>query len=75
MTTSERTRVELLAALEELSRVQPNWRLGQTLANLAVVAGRMDPGGVWELEDAEALGAARELISESTAIPVCSVSA
>lgn len=64
MIKTEQTRVDLLAALAELSRVRPEWRLGQTLANLATVAGRVEPGGVWDLEDEEALAAARELLDQ-----------
>ena len=60
--TNEETRVELLAALAELGRAHPNWRLGQTLSNLAMAAGRLDAGGVWDLEDDEALAAARRLL-------------
>ena len=60
--TTEATRAELLAALGELGTMHPNWRLGQMLANLAMVAGRLDPGGAWDLEDDEALAAARELL-------------
>jgi hypothetical protein len=41
--------------------------MGQTLANLATTAGRLDAGGVWELEDDEALAAARRLIEEHAA--------
>jgi hypothetical protein len=65
MTDRERTRTELLAALGELSRARPDWRLGQTLANLAMTAGRLDVGAVWDLEDAEALIAARELLAQA----------
>jgi hypothetical protein len=64
MNAIEQTRSELLAALAELSRVRPEWRLGQTLANLAMTAGRLDAGGVWDLEDEEALAAARTLIQQ-----------
>jgi hypothetical protein len=64
MTTKEQTRLELLAALAELGRLRPEWRLGQTLANLATTAGRLDAGGVWDVEDEEALVAARELLSQ-----------
>jgi hypothetical protein len=64
MTTPEQTRAELLAALADLSRLRPEWRLGQTLANIAMTAGRMDAGGVWELEDDEALAAVRMLQSQ-----------
>jgi hypothetical protein len=55
MTTTEQTRAELLAALGESSRLRPEWRLDQTLANIAMTPGRLDAGGVWDLEDEEAL--------------------
>ena len=58
------TRIDLLGALSQLSQLCPEWRLGQTLANLVVTAGRLDPGGVWDLEDEEALTAARALIEQ-----------
>jgi len=64
MTTQEQTRADLLAALAELARSRPQWRLGQTVANLAMTAGRVDAGGVWNLEDEEALAAARQLLAE-----------
>jgi hypothetical protein len=64
MTNKEQVRADLLAALAELGRLRPEWRLGQTLANLAMTAGRMDAGGVWDLEDEEALAAARELLAQ-----------
>jgi hypothetical protein len=64
MTTPERTRAELLTALAELSRVRPGWRLGQTLANVAMTAGRLDAGGVWDLEDEEALAAVQVLVRQ-----------
>lgn len=64
MTACEQTRQELLAALAQLSRIRPEWRLGQTLANLATTAGRLDAGGVWDLEDEEALAAAKTLIEQ-----------
>jgi hypothetical protein len=64
MTVSEQTRLQLLAALTELSRIRPDWRLGQTVANLAMTAGRLDSGAVWDLEDSEALAAAKTLIEQ-----------
>ena len=64
MTAQETTRQELLAALARLSRLRPEWRLGQTLANLAMTAGHLESDGVWELEDAEALAAATTLIDQ-----------
>jgi hypothetical protein len=57
-------RLELLTAIPQLSQLRPEWRPGQTLANLATTAGRMEPGGVWELEDEEALEAAQTLIEQ-----------
>jgi hypothetical protein len=64
MNTREQTRAELLAALADLGQIRPEWRLGQTLANVAMTAGCMEAGGVWELEDEEALTAMRELLSQ-----------
>ena len=64
MNASEQTRMDLLTALGQLSRLCPDWRLGQTMANLATTAGRMDAGGVWDLEDDEALAAAKALIEQ-----------
>jgi hypothetical protein len=61
---ASQTRQELLAALADLSRLRPEWRLGQTLANLDMTAGRLESGGVWDLEDAEALAAAKVLIDQ-----------
>ena len=64
MRSAEEIRLELLVALSQLSQLRPEWRLGQTLANLAMTAGRLDSGGVWDLEDEEALAAARTLIEQ-----------
>jgi hypothetical protein len=64
MKSSDAIGLELLAALSQLRQLRPEWRLGQTIANLATTAGRMDAGGVWELEDEEALAAARTLIQQ-----------
>lgn len=61
-------RAELLSALSQLGQLRPEWRFGKTLANLAMTAGRTDAGGVWELEDEEALAAARTLLEEYSAI-------
>jgi hypothetical protein len=64
MTTTETCRQELLEALSQLSQIRPEWRLGQTFANLATTAERLEPGDVWDLEDEEALTAAKTLIAE-----------
>jgi hypothetical protein len=68
MSATKQTRLELLDALSQLSRLRPEWRLGQTVANLAMTAGRMDAGGVWDLEDDEALAVARALIEQYSEI-------
>ena len=62
MKSAQQTRLELLAALFQLSLIRPEWRLGQTLANVATTAGRLD--GVWDLEDEEALSAAKTLLEQ-----------
>jgi hypothetical protein len=67
--TTEETRAELLEALAELGRAHPNWRLGQTLSNVAMAAGRLEAGGVWDLEDDEALVAARLLLGRRAEVP------
>jgi hypothetical protein len=51
------TRAELVSRLGELSRVCPEMRFGQLIANLAVVARGTEPGAVWEMEDEELLAA------------------
>lgn len=66
MKPPNQTRVDLLAALAELSRMRPDWRLGQTLANLAMTAGRLEASGVWDLEDDEALQSAKTLIAQES---------
>jgi hypothetical protein len=58
------TRAELLRAIAELGELFPEMRLGQMMANLATFAGRMDAGAIWDVEDAEALAAARDLIEQ-----------
>jgi hypothetical protein len=68
----EDTRAELLAALAELGRAHPSWRLGQALSNLAMPAGRLDAGAVWDLEDDQALAAARRLLESRSETPVAS---
>jgi hypothetical protein len=64
MNMSEAPGNDLVAALSQLRQIRPEWRLGQTIANLAMAAGRLDAGGVWDLEDEEALAAARQLIQQ-----------
>ena len=63
------TRHDLLTALAELGELYPDWRLGQTLANLAMAAGHAESSAVWDLEDDEALSAARRLIERRATQP------
>ncbi|MBL8864795.1 MAG: hypothetical protein JNK93_04465 [Planctomycetia bacterium] len=44
--TADTTRAELLAALAELGKLFPDWRMGQTLANLAMAAGHPETGAM-----------------------------
>jgi hypothetical protein len=60
--TVDPTRAELLKTLAELGQAHSEWRLGQMLGNLAMAAGRTEASGVWDLEDSEALAAARRLL-------------
>jgi len=52
---------EVLAAVAELWRQHPDWRLGQLVAN---VAGWADVE-IWDLEDEQLLGAARLHLGQS----------
>ena len=52
---SSQQRADLLAAIEELGRRYPEWRLGQLVAN---VAGWADEE-IWDVEDESLLRAAR----------------
>jgi hypothetical protein len=62
---TQEVRAELLGVIEELGRLHPEWRLGQLLANVAMMAGRLERDAVWELEDAVALSAARGLLEQA----------
>lgn len=64
MNDSKQTRLDLIAALIQISSIYPEWRMGQTMANLAAIAGKLDAGAVWDLEDEEAIAAARTLLKE-----------
>ena len=63
MTDSER--YEVFAALAELARQHPHWRIGQLVAN---VSGWADTE-VWDVEDGQLLAAARTHLSASS-VPV-----
>jgi hypothetical protein len=50
-------RQDVLNALAELSAAFPEWRLGQMIANLAVVARGATGEAIWDVEDEELLAA------------------
>ena len=54
----------LLTRLGELRRALPEMRLGQLIANLAVVARGSEPGAVWEMEDEELFAAVNWQLAE-----------
>ncbi|REJ91328.1 MAG: hypothetical protein DWQ34_08955 [Planctomycetota bacterium] len=60
MTTSATD--ELLDAISELRTLFPDWRMGQLIANLVQAAGGSEPHNIWDIEDAQLLAAARQLI-------------
>jgi hypothetical protein len=62
MIDPERTAV--LHALEKLSEACPEYRLGQMIANLAMLARGDAEGAIWEMEDAELLAAARKHVAD-----------
>jgi hypothetical protein len=57
-------RSEVLHALEELSAACPEYRLGQMIANLAMLARGDEEGAIWDMEDAELLAAARKHLTD-----------
>jgi hypothetical protein len=50
-------RQDVLNALAELSAAFPEWRFGQMIANLAVVARGATGEAIWDVEDEELLSA------------------
>jgi hypothetical protein len=53
---TDQQHVELFEALGELRRCYPEWRFGQSIANLAGWANQ----DVWDVEDEQLLAVARE---------------
>jgi hypothetical protein len=58
-------RAELISRLAELSRLLPEMRFGQLIANLAVVARGTEPSAVWDMDDNELLTAVNWQLAES----------
>jgi hypothetical protein len=57
-------RKDVLSLLEELSKTCPEYRLGQMIANLTMLARGDVEGGLWDIEDEELLAAARKHLSD-----------
>ena len=57
-------RREVLLALQELSEACPDYRFGQMIANLTMLARGDADGALWDLEDEELLTAARKHLSD-----------
>lgn len=57
---SQNSRRELLDCLVELAEACPHLRLGQLVANLAMLAPGAHDGGVWDVEDDDLLTSARQ---------------
>lgn len=62
----EKTRLELLRALNELSEQFPEVRLGQLINNLATLAKGPQIEAVWDVEDKELLEVAKEQLAHSS---------
>jgi hypothetical protein len=60
-------RRDVLQALGELSEAFPEWRLGQMIANLAVVARGATSEAIWDVEDDELLAAIRRQLDNRRA--------
>ena len=65
MTSS--TAYRIAVALEELSKMYPQWRFGQLVANVAMWAKGPVDGAVWDVDDEEFLKAAEAHINSRTA--------
>jgi hypothetical protein len=61
---NEPVRRELLNALEELSEVCPEYRFGQMIANLAMLARGDEESSVWNVEDRELIATARKHLAD-----------
>ena len=53
---------ELLTVLAQLREEAPDVRFGQLIANLATLARNPEPESVWDVDDAELMTAAKQLL-------------
>jgi hypothetical protein len=64
MITPERR--EILRLLGPLSELADDMRFGQLVCNLVTIAGGIDAGAIWDIEDGELLPAVRKFIDDLT---------
>ena len=57
-------RREVIRVLEELSEACPEYRFGQMIANLTMLARGDADGALWNMEDEELLTAARQHLTD-----------
>jgi len=57
-------RSDLLSLFSELAQAFPDMRFGQLIVNLSYLAREPSLEATWDVEDAELLAAARQLIAE-----------
>lgn len=57
-------RKELMRVLERLSETYPEMRLGQLVANLSYLAKEPSNEAIWDVEDAELIAAARQMLEQ-----------
>ena len=61
---TESLRTEVLGVLAELSEACPEYRFGQMIATLAMLARGDAEGALWDMEDEELLAAARKHLAD-----------
>jgi hypothetical protein len=62
-----KTRQEILRLLEELSGLYPEWRFGQMVANVAMLAAQpteSGDSGVWDVEDDDFLATLKRHVKQ-----------
>jgi hypothetical protein len=57
-------RKDVLRLLEELSEICPEYRFGQMIANLTMLARGDADGALWDMEDEELLAAAQKHLTD-----------
>jgi hypothetical protein len=62
-------RQELIRLMTELSEFAPELRVGQLIANLATLARGPEVEAIWDSEDDELVGAARQLLAHYRQAP------